>query len=455
MDRGWAGSVIFRHLGNGVSGRVFPRRGTGGGVPSSLMKVVLISSNTERINMVTIPLGLGLVAAAARRAGHEVTFLDLLNEQDPDAAIRRTVAAARPDVIGISVRNIDDQTRDNPRFLLEQVKPVVEACRACTRAPIVLGGAGYSIFPEAALAYLGADLGVSGDGEVVFPALLERLQAGGDPSSLPGVHVAGRPARTEASFTDDLDSFPLWDEALSSIADPVSPDLWIPIQSRRGCPNDCSYCSTAAIQGRKIRARSPRQVVERVALLARAGYRRFYFVDNSFNIPESQAFEICRWMKELAPGAAWRCILYPHLVGEPLVRAMAEAGCVEVSLGFESGSEPILCEMNKRFTPADVRAASELLAVHGIRRVGFLLIGGPGETRETVEESLAFAGSLHLDFLRITVGIRIYPGTPLARRAVQDGMVSSEDDLLVPRFYLARGLEPWIHERVARFESNP
>jgi radical SAM superfamily enzyme YgiQ (UPF0313 family) len=417
------------------------------------MKVLLISSNTERINMVTIPLGLGLVAAAARRAGHEVTFVDLLNEQDPDAAIRRTIEAARPDVVGISVRNIDDQSRDNPRFLLEQVKPVVEACRASTRAPIVLGGAGYSIFPEVALAYLGADLGVSGDGEAVFPALLERLQAGGDPPDLPGVQVAGRPLRTKPSFHDDLDSLPLWDEALSSIADPASADLWIPIQSRRGCPNNCSYCSTASIQGRTIRLRSPRQVAERVALLARAGYRRFYFVDNSFNIPESHAFEICRWMKELAPGTAWRCILYPHLVEEPLVRAMAEAGCVEVSLGFESGCERILREMNKRFTPDDVRATSELLAAHGIRRMGFLLLGGPGETRETVEESLAFAESFRLDFLKITVGIRIYPDTPLARRAVQDGMISSEDDLLHPRFYLAHGLEPWIQERVARFES--
>jgi radical SAM superfamily enzyme YgiQ (UPF0313 family) len=417
------------------------------------MKVLLISSNTERINMVTIPLGLGLVAAAARRAGHEVTFVDLLNEQDPDAAIRRTIEAARPDVVGISVRNIDDQSRDNPRFLLEQVKPVVEACRASNRAPIVLGGAGYSIFPEVALAYLGADLGVSGDGEAVFPALLERLQAGGDPPDLPGVQVAGRPLRTKPSFHDDLDSLPLWDEALSSIADPASADLWIPIQSRRGCPNNCSYCSTASIQGRTIRLRSPRQVAERVALLARAGYRRFYFVDNSFNIPESHAFEICRWMKELAPGTAWRCILYPHLVEEPLVRAMAEAGCVEVSLGFESGCERILREMNKRFTPDDVRATSELLAAHGIRRMGFLLLGGPGETRETVEESLAFAESFRLDFLKITVGIRIYPDTPLARRAVQDGMISSEDDLLHPRFYLAHGLEPWIQERVARFES--
>jgi radical SAM superfamily enzyme YgiQ (UPF0313 family) len=418
------------------------------------MRVLLISSNTERINMVTVPLGLGLVAAATRRAGHDVTFLDLLNAQDPEAALRRTIEAARPEVIGISVRNIDDQSRDSPRFLLEQVKPVVDACRACTQAAIVLGGAGYSIFPEAALAYLGADLGVRGDGEAAFPALLECLRAHGDPSGIPGVWVAGRPVERERLFPGDLDSFPLWDEALGRLSDAADAGSWIPIQSRRGCPNDCSYCSTASIQGRRIRARSPRQVVERVALLADAGFRRFYFVDNSFNIPESHALEICCWLKELDPRVVWRCILYPQRVREELVRSMAESGCVEVALGFESGSERVLREMNKRFTPDDVRATSDVLAAHGIRRAGFLLLGGPGETRETVEESIAFAESLHLDFLKVTVGVRVYPGTPLARRAVQDGMISGEDDLLFPRFYLAHGLEPWIHERVAEFERG-
>ncbi len=134
---------------------------------------------------------------------------------------------------------------------------------------------------------------------------------------------------------------------------------------------------------------------------------------------------------------------------------MAAAGCVEVSLGFESGSLAVLREMGKRFTPQDVREVSNRLADHSIRRMGFLLLGGPGESRETVEESLAFADSLQLDSLRITVGIRIYPGTKLAERAVAEGVVAPEDDLLLPRFYLAPGLEPWIHDRVEALRSLP
>jgi radical SAM superfamily enzyme YgiQ (UPF0313 family) len=418
------------------------------------MRVLLISANTERINMVTIPLGLGMVAAATRRAGHEVAFLDLLHEADPVAAIQRAACDFAPGTLGISVRNIDDQNRDAPRFLLAQVAPVVAACRAASAAPIVLGGAGYSIFPDAALAYLGADYGVAGDGEEAFPALLACLESGGDPASIPGVRVTGRQGGPAPGRDEALDPLPLWDEALAAVCDPAEPGLWVPVQGRRGCPNDCSYCSTARVQGRAIRARDPRLVVDHVARLSAAGYRRFYFVDNSFNIPQAWALELCDGLREIEPRPLWRCILYPHLVREDLVGAMAAAGCAEVSLGFESGSRAVLREMNKRFTPADVREAAGLLAAHGIRRMGFLLLGGPGETRETVEESLEFAASLSLESLRVTLGIRIYPGTPLERRAIADGMIAAGDDLLAPRFYLAPGLEPWVHERLARFSAG-
>jgi radical SAM superfamily enzyme YgiQ (UPF0313 family) len=182
-------------------------------------------------------------------------------------------------------------------------------------------------------------------------------------------------------------------------------------------------------------------VAAEIARLARVGFRRFYFVDSTFNRPLAYALELCRRIAAQRLDIAWRCILYPHDVPEALVRALAEAGCVEVGLGFESGSVRILQAMNKQFLPGEVREISERLAEHGIRRMGFLLLGGPGETQETVEDSLAFAASLHLDLLKVTAGIRIYPGTPLARVAIREGVIATEDDLLFPRFYLTPGLK--------------
>jgi radical SAM superfamily enzyme YgiQ (UPF0313 family) len=154
------------------------------------MKVLLISANTESINMPVIPVGLGAVAAATKEAGHEVELVDLLNVAEPQEAVRQAVEGLQPEVIGISVRNVDDQKMDETDFLLDKVKPVVSRCRRLSTAPIVLGGAGYSMFPESALAYLGADMGIQGEGEVAFPLLLDLMEQHADLSAVPGLYLA-------------------------------------------------------------------------------------------------------------------------------------------------------------------------------------------------------------------------------------------------------------------------
>lgn len=249
------------------------------------MKVLLISANTEKFNMPTIPVGLAYVANATRRAGHDVTLLDLMFESDPLLAIRKKISELSPDAIGISVRNIDDQSLQTPRFLLEQVRPVIAECRSGSSAPIILGGAGYSLFPDAVLAYLKADFGIEGDGETVFPLLLERLSRKAELSDLPGVHIAGHTGGIAPLFTQNLNICNFPDQEILSCADPGRTDLWVPVQSRRGCPNNCSYCGTFRIQGRTIRSCSPQIIVDGISRLAQHGFRQFYFVDNSFNIP--------------------------------------------------------------------------------------------------------------------------------------------------------------------------
>ena len=207
---------------------------------------------------------------------------------------------------------------------------------------------------------------------------------------------------------------------------------------------NCSYCSTGSIEGNLLRKRSPQKVVEWLRQWRETGVKQFYFVDNTFNLPPVYAGDLCREMIASDLNASWRCIIYPTRTNENLIILMAESGCKEVSIGFESGSTFILNAMNKKFTNDDVRYTCDTLAKHGIRRMGFLLLGGPGETRETVMESLRFADSLGLDTLKLTVGIRIYPQTILAKTAVKDGIIAPDDDLLQPRFYMVPGLQEWL-----------
>ncbi len=417
------------------------------------MRVLLVSGNREEINMVSLPLGLALVAEAARLAGHEVRMLDLLGVEDPGPLLAGSIAEHGPEVIGLSVRNIDDQNMAAPRLLLDQVREVVEVCRRHSRAPIVAGGAGYSIFPDSALSYLGADMGLAGDGEDAFPALLARLAQGGDPAGVPGLWLPGHGLTAPRAFPRDLDRVPLA-AAARWFGQARRADLWLPVQSRRGCPMACSYCSTPVIEGKAIRRRSVSSFTQGLAELMATGYGQFYFTDNVFNLPPGHALELCRALARLDPKPRWRCILYPGGLKPELVEAMAGAGCVEASLGFESGSRPVLRGLGKRFALEEVRSARALLAGQGIRCMGFLLLGGPGETRASVEESLAFAESLKLDMLKLTIGIRIYPGTDLARLAVAQGMIPPEDSLLLPRFYLEPGLNGWLKEKLAAWRAG-
>ena len=188
--------------------------------------------------------------------------------------------------------------------------------------------------------------------------------------------------------------------------------------------------------------------------IASRGFRDFGFVDNTFNIPPSYAKGLCRAIIQRGLNINLWCIVYPKWVDRELVELMARAGCREVSLGFESGSDFVLRRFHKRFKAEEVRRVTQMFREARIVRNGFLLLGGPGETQETVNESLAFADSLDLDSLKITTGIRIYPETELAAIAVAEGIITPEEDLLPPKFYLAPHLEAWLPEKIAAYKAS-
>jgi radical SAM superfamily enzyme YgiQ (UPF0313 family) len=412
------------------------------------MKVLLISGNREEVDIRVPALGLACVAAAVENAGNETRLLDLLVEKEPQAAISKAISDFQPEAIGISVRNIDDQRMRNTRFLLDQAREAVAWCRACTKAPIILGGAGFSILPQPILDYLDADMGIQGEGEAILPELLKRLDAGAPMNDLPGVFRKGEASSAKRSYIRNMDLLPLPEPALLARSLAGAKDAPVPVQTRRGCPLSCSYCSTPTIEGKTVRWRSQENVVSWLERWVEEGFRKFYFVDNTFNLPPSYAMNLCAKIIAAGLDISWRCILFPGALEEKLIETMARAGCREVSIGFESGAETILHGMNKYYAPSEVRRACSLLRRYKISSMGFLLLGGPGETKGTINQSLEFAEALELDALKISIGIRIYPETALACRAKEEGLILSNQDLLLPRFYLAQGLEEWLYSTV-------
>lgn len=421
-----------------------------------MMRVLLISSNMEEINMPALPLGMAYVAAAVRNAGHLVKSVNLMAHTDISAILKEVSKGFSPELIGLSVRNIDDQTMEPPTFLLPPVKKVVDHLRGLSSAPIVLGGAGYSIFPKSVLKWLGADMGIQGEGEAPFTLLLSRLEGKRDLSEIPGLWLPESGLQRKPEFTRRLDEFqipvPNLDLELSDAL--TAKKTWIPFQTRRGCPMNCNFCSTATIEGRIMRKHSAKKVIKGIAGFVDEGFNHLFFVDNTFNFPPSYAESLCEAIIANNLSIRWQCILYPHKVKEKLIQKMAEAGCREVALGFESGSTKILKIMNKRYDPEEVFRISGLLEKYNIRRQGFLLLGGPGETRDSVEQSLCFADRLDLEALKITMGIRIYPHTGLCRQAMGEGMLASHEERLFPRFYMVRGLEGWMRQTVGRWAAE-
>jgi radical SAM superfamily enzyme YgiQ (UPF0313 family) len=439
------------------------------------VRVLLISANTETMNMPTLPLGLASVAAATQNGGNDVALLNLMFEGDPMLGIRNSIEDFRPNVIGISVRNIDDQNMPHPQFLLAPVKEIIANCRSLSDAPIILGGAGYSIFPESALRYLGADMGIQGEGEVVFPLLVDRIGKAAQVSDIPGICLLGqavrvadvgavRPAAQSLRatgrepplryFEENLDDLLLPEPSLWIPSGAHNRKLWVPVQSRRGCPLDCAFCSTSAIEGKSVRSRSPGRIAKWLSDLRETGSRNFNFVDNTFNLPPTYAKDLCRQVIQAELDLNLWCIIYPKWIDTELVELMRQAGCRQISFGFESGSDRMLRSLNKQFNRQEVSAVSKMFAEAGIERMGFLLLGGPGETKDSVEESLSFADSLNLEALKITVGLRIYPLTPLAKTALAEGVIKAEDDLLFPRFYVRPELRDWLLQRVATYGAS-
>ena len=419
------------------------------------MRVLLISANQEDTDIRVPALGLSFIAVVTEKAGHETRFLDLLVEKDSGRAILSMLQEFNPDVIGVSVRNIDNQRMRNTRFLLDLAQKVVDFCKKNSSAPVVLGGAGFSILPRQILNYLGADMGIQGEGESAFPELLKRLKTGKSIEGIPGLFSKGKADSMARTFIRDLDSIalPRPQFLAKSLAGAVNAP--VPVQSRRGCPLACSYCSTPSIEGSFLRRRSPEAIVNWMAEWVSEGFKNFYFVDNTFNIPPAYAARICSLIIDARLNISWRCILFPGGLNPGLINLMARAGCGEVSLGFESGSASVLSSMRKQFDIEEVRRAAKMIRHHHIKTSGFLLLGGPGETRNSVEESLDFAESLDLDSLKISIGIRIYPQTEVARTAMNEGLISSEQDLLFPKFYIANGLEEWLYEVTEqRMKSN-
>ncbi len=420
------------------------------------MLVMLVYSNRTRILEPAPPIGLSYVAEAARQAGHEIRFVDLMISGDPHGELRQSLGEFRPEAVGFSVRNIDNVVAQRTSWHLDEVAEMIATVRAHSRAWIVLGGPAVSILGATALERMPADFVVAGEGEVAFPRLLSALAGSRDFTGIGGLCyrrgreiITNEPERQSAFGPSGMENWVRWRPYERAGG------AWA-IHTKRGCPLSCLYCNYPAMEGRALRQRGAAEVVDEIEhVLATVGPRTFEFTDSTFNVPVDHALNICREIIRRKLRVNLSAVgLNPLTVSEELFALLKQAGFCSLVITPDAASETMLASLRKGFGVDQVRRTARLARESGIRCTWFFLLGGPGETHETVEETVSFVEE-HLNWKRfLTIfmtGIRILPGTDLARQAVAENYLAAGRDLCEPIFYLSPAMdEQWVLDRINR-----
>jgi radical SAM superfamily enzyme YgiQ (UPF0313 family) len=417
--------------------------------PEEIMKIVFISANRLKRVLPPMPLGLASIIAQVDESRHEFRVLDLMFMERPEEQVLKTLKDFCPDLIAISIRNVDNQCSLRTEYYLPEAKALVDLCREQSEAAIVVGGPAFTVSPAAVFAYLGPDFGIAGEGETAFPELVERLEEKRDWSDIPGlvwqredgIHV------NPVAFIEDLDTPKMPRRDLFDNERYASERGLANIVVKQGCVFNCLYCDSPHTLGRRWRMKSPERVANELEHMQKdLGITLAFFSDPIFNCPPEHARAVCEAIKRRGLSIGWVASAHPAFIDRESLALMREAGCAMISLGCDSCSDKMLEVYRKGFTKKRLAEAIDLLEEREMNYILSILLGGPGETPETVKETIQFLEPRSPFFLDFCVGIRLMPHTDLAKIAVREGVIAPSDPLMAPRFYCSADIRDWVED---------
>ncbi len=404
-----------------------------------MKKVLLINSNTEKYPYPVPPLGLCIIAGVLEKEYNVRIYDGAFDEGD---SLPDVISDFGPDYIGVSIRNIDNMDLVNPTNYIEPIlEKFIKPVRRASAAPLILGGSAFSIFPRHFMDYYDADFGIFGEGESSFPMLLACLEKGGDPARIPSVYT-----REPSSCIQRPDDFSMKDIPFSNIDHRIDYANYrvrssYPIQTKRGCAHRCIYCTYNCIEGHRYRTRPPELIAEEIRQASeRLGQITFEFVDSTFNDPPGHAEAICREIIRRGLEVRLRTMgINPCNATPELFTLMRDAGFAQIDCTPDTASPAMLSALGKNFTRADLQRAALIIQESDMPTMWFFIFGGPGETRDTIEETFSFIDEFvsKKDMVHMTCGMRIYPGTGLYRLALENGSIKPDESLTDTRFYVS------------------
>jgi len=401
------------------------------------------------------PLGLELVAEALKENGVISHTLDLAFTKAPLREIKEALNNYRPDVIGISVRNLDDCYYASRSFLLNPVKRYVSEIKKHTEAPVVAGGVGFSISPHAALEYIGADMGIRGDGEGPFVDLLKALEQNIDPASVAGVVTKDK--KVPAAHMQDIAEYGperQW----------FTPSRYFTrggqgnIETQRGCNRKCIYCADPLAKGNRVRYGEPQRVAEEMERLLRFGVHTFHLCDSEFNLQRKHAEDVCRAIMEkgIEREIAWYTYALPKPMDDDLADLMARAGCRGIDFSVDAADDNMLSRLGRDFHTEDLYKCARACRKANIVFMFDLLLGGPGETKATMKKTVREIKRVAPHCTGVSFGVRVFAETrlekqlrkqgPFSENPALHGKTENNPGLLKPVFYVSEKLGPGPEE---------
>ena len=418
------------------------------------MRVALINAN--RIRPPIAPIGLDYIAEALASRGHQPAVLDLCWEADAAAAIGALLGARDTGLVGLSLRNTDDCMYPSRASFVPGFCDLVAEVRRHSGAPVVVGGCGFSVMPEAVLDLSGADAGVWADGEWALPAVASHLERGEDWSAVPGlVHRPGGPGPEagtawvrNAPGLESLDGLPTMTRSFVDNPRYFAEGGQAGFETKRGCPMPCTYCADPVAKGAATRLRPPEAVADELEHLLGQGIDHLHTCDGEFNIPADHALAVCEELSRRGLGERLRWYAYcaPRPFSPELAAAMRRAGCAGINFGTDHVDPRMLRSLKRQYRADDVRCATRWCKDEGLAVMLDLLLAAPGETEQSLRATVKFMQEVGADRVGVAFGVRVYPGTEMAReiagRPNRSGLIGS-DDPRDPLFFI----EPAVAER--------
>lgn len=405
------------------------------------MKILLISANIYAIPYKVYPLGISYLKSYINDHYPEWK-IELFDFNFGDYSIlAEKLQQSQYDLIGISLRNSDDVNFYAKESFLSHYKQICTIIRENSDTKIVAGGPCVSIFPEDILKFLEVDFVVVGEGEKTICELAKSVVSKSLDFDIEGVLYKDKngnphftPRTTYAShlnvrFDPELANFYLNESGMLNI------------QTKRGCPYKCIYCTYPIVDGKKVRTLDTKLIVENMKeLYALEKNNYLFFTDSVFNISDDYNEELAHRIIESGIKMKWGAYFAPRNFKKERLELYKKAGLTHIEFGTDSFSDTQLLNYQKGFTFEDVAIANQVCNEVGIHHCHFLILGGVGETESTLKETFQNADQLEDTIIFPFIGMRIYPNTELHRIALAEGKVQ-EGSLLEPAYYISDDID--------------